>query len=95
MREMGELTGADIEPPQQTLLLNLCVSQAGIIGGGVPGGKLVVHPLRFMCSCLLKLADMTLSGCLSVTQLIVPPTPGRRTASGVSGASTPTSTYHH
>ena len=45
MREMGELTGADIEPPQQTLLLNRCVSQAGVIGGGVPGGEFVVHPL--------------------------------------------------
>lgn len=35
---MGALAGVPIEPPEQTKLLNACVSQAGVIGGGVPGG---------------------------------------------------------
>jgi phosphomevalonate kinase len=38
MREMGELSGVPIEPVEQTDLLDACVSLAGIIGGGVPGG---------------------------------------------------------
>lgn len=38
MREMGELAGAPIEPPEQTKLLDKCCFQAGVIGGGVPGG---------------------------------------------------------
>ncbi|KAF7361881.1 Phosphomevalonate kinase [Mycena venus] len=37
MREMGTLSGVPIEPIEQTKLLDLCVSQPGIIGGGVPG----------------------------------------------------------
>ncbi|KAF9452402.1 Phosphomevalonate kinase [Macrolepiota fuliginosa MF-IS2] len=37
MREMGKLAGVPIEPPEQTKLLDTCVYQAGIIGGGVPG----------------------------------------------------------
>nr|AKA59152.1 phosphomevalonate kinase [Wolfiporia cocos]API68656.1 phosphomevalonate kinase [Wolfiporia cocos] len=37
MREMGNLSGAAIEPPEQTALLDACVSVAGVIGGGVPG----------------------------------------------------------
>ncbi|KAI0268714.1 ribosomal protein S5 domain 2-type protein [Gloeopeniophorella convolvens] len=37
MREMGRLSGVEIEPPQQTKLLNASVSMAGVIGGGVPG----------------------------------------------------------
>ncbi|KAJ3865451.1 phosphomevalonate kinase [Lentinula novae-zelandiae] len=37
MREMGELAGAPIEPPEQTKLLDKCCFQAGVIGGGVPG----------------------------------------------------------
>lgn len=40
MRQMGALAGVPIEPPEQTKLLDTCVSQAGIIGGGVPGGVL-------------------------------------------------------
>jgi phosphomevalonate kinase len=39
MREMGTLSEVPIEPPEQTKLLNGCVSLAGVIGGGVPGGK--------------------------------------------------------
>ena len=39
MREMGKLAGVPIEPPEQTTLLDNCISQAGVIGGGVPGGK--------------------------------------------------------
>lgn len=37
MREMGDLSGVPIEPIEQTKLLDACVTQAGIIGGGVPG----------------------------------------------------------
>ncbi|KAI0256085.1 ribosomal protein S5 domain 2-type protein [Lactifluus subvellereus] len=37
MREMGKLSGVDIEPEQQTKLLNTSVAMAGVIGGGVPG----------------------------------------------------------
>ncbi|KAL0955914.1 hypothetical protein HGRIS_002105 [Hohenbuehelia grisea] len=37
MREMGELSGVPIEPTEQTDLLDACMSQAGVIGGGVPG----------------------------------------------------------
>ncbi|KAH9176292.1 Phosphomevalonate kinase [Lactarius sanguifluus] len=37
MREMGKLSGVDIEPKQQTQLLDASVSMAGVIGGGVPG----------------------------------------------------------
>ena len=38
MKEMGDLSGVPIEPEEQTKLLDRCVSQAGVIGGGVPGG---------------------------------------------------------
>ncbi|RPD63783.1 Phosphomevalonate kinase [Lentinus tigrinus ALCF2SS1-6] len=37
MREMGKLADVPIEPPEQTALLDACVSVAGVIGGGVPG----------------------------------------------------------
>lgn len=37
MRKMGELAVVPIEPPEQTVLLDACVSIAGVIGGGVPG----------------------------------------------------------
>ena len=39
MREMSALAGVPIEPPEQTELLNACVSVAGVVGGGVPGGE--------------------------------------------------------
>jgi len=39
MREMGRLSGVEIEPEQQTKLLDASVSMAGVIGGGVPGGE--------------------------------------------------------
>ena len=42
MREMGQLAGVPIEPPEQTQLLDVCCSQAGVIGGGVPGGEFSV-----------------------------------------------------
>jgi hypothetical protein len=42
MREMGRLSGVEIEPEQQTKLLDASVSMAGVIGGGVPGGKCVL-----------------------------------------------------
>lgn len=37
MKEMGTLSGVPIEPDEQTRLLDVCVGQAGVIGGGVPG----------------------------------------------------------
>ncbi|KAH8119586.1 Phosphomevalonate kinase [Phellopilus nigrolimitatus] len=37
MREMGARAGVPIEPPEQTALLDACVAQAGVLGGGVPG----------------------------------------------------------
>jgi len=37
MKEMGTLSGVPIEPDEQTRLLDVCVSLAGVIGGGVPG----------------------------------------------------------
>ncbi|KAJ6625633.1 phosphomevalonate kinase [Mycena sp. CBHHK59/15] len=37
MREMGTLSEVPIEPIEQTKLLDVCVSRAGVIGGGVPG----------------------------------------------------------
>ncbi|KZT26747.1 Phosphomevalonate kinase [Neolentinus lepideus HHB14362 ss-1] len=37
MRQMGKLSDVPIEPPEQTSLLEACVAQAGVIGGGVPG----------------------------------------------------------
>ncbi|KZP34698.1 Phosphomevalonate kinase [Athelia psychrophila] len=37
MREMGDLSEVPIEPSEQTALLDACVSQPGVIGGGVPG----------------------------------------------------------
>ena len=37
MREMGTRSQTHIEPPEQTALLDACISVAGVIGGGVPG----------------------------------------------------------
>ncbi|AOA63035.1 Phosphomevalonate kinase [Komagataella phaffii CBS 7435] len=37
LRIMGEKTGADIEPPSQTQLLNECSDIPGVFGGVVPG----------------------------------------------------------
>lgn len=37
IREMGELSGVPIEPPQQTALLDYCTKLPGIVGGVVPG----------------------------------------------------------
>ena len=43
MKEMGNLSGVPIEPDEQTKLLDTCVSQAGVIGGGVPGGMFPIN----------------------------------------------------
>lgn len=37
MRKMGTLTEVPIEPPEQTELLDACISQPGVIAAGVPG----------------------------------------------------------
>lgn len=55
MREMGTLSGVPIEPPEQTRLLDACVSVSGVIGGGVPGGE------EFILSFLLSLNDIFLT----------------------------------
>lgn len=39
MRRMGQLSEVPIEPVEQTRLLDTCMSLAGVIGGGVPGGE--------------------------------------------------------
>jgi len=39
MKAMGESVGVPIEPDEQTRLLDACTQRAGVIGGGVPGGK--------------------------------------------------------
>lgn len=39
LREMGEASGAPIEPPSQTKLLNACQAIPGVIFAGAPGGK--------------------------------------------------------
>jgi hypothetical protein len=44
MRDMGKVSETPIEPPEQTRLLDACVSVSGVIGGGVPGGKLLMLP---------------------------------------------------
>lgn len=36
---MGDLAGVEIEPEQQTHLLDQSIEQAGVVGGGVPGGQ--------------------------------------------------------
>lgn len=50
MKKMGTLAGVPIEPVEQTLLLDSCISQAGVIGGGVPGGEsfLVLYMKSFL-----------------------------------------------
>ncbi|KAF7288656.1 Ferrochelatase, mitochondrial [Mycena chlorophos] len=37
MRKMGQLSEVPIEPTEQTELLDLCIAQPGVVGGGVPG----------------------------------------------------------
>jgi hypothetical protein len=48
MREMGKLSGVEIEPEKQTRLLNASVSVAGVVGGGVPGGTYINPPFLMM-----------------------------------------------
>jgi phosphomevalonate kinase len=57
MREMGKLSGVEIEPEQQTKLLDASVSMAGVIGGGVPGGT--CSSSLFFVVCGLDLAFHT------------------------------------
>lgn len=70
---MGTLAGVPIEPPEQTKLLDACVSQAGVIGGGVPGGAFFAPtPCYIYLITHEKLEVMTPFGYSSVTQSIVP-----------------------
>lgn len=93
MREMGTLAGVPIEPPEQTRLLDACVSQAGVIGGGVPGGASRSRTFMLYLSDQVlqkKLEVMTLSGYSSVTQLIVPQTNDPQNESNTFGVITVT-----
>lgn len=71
MREMGQLSGVPIEPIEQTRLLNTCVSLAGVIGGGVPGGMLITcfHPhfIRPQADRFMQLVVTMPSGSWSAT----------------------------
>jgi phosphomevalonate kinase len=40
MRDMSLASGVPIEPKEQTRLLDECSKLPGVLGGGVPGGKL-------------------------------------------------------
>lgn len=41
MKRMGELADVPIEPDEQTRLLDECITSVpGVLGAGVPGGKL-------------------------------------------------------
>lgn len=63
MRQMGQVAGVPVEPEQQTKLLDVCTSQAGAIGGGVPGGDFSnVQLERHSDSRDSQLADMMLYG---------------------------------
>lgn len=61
MREMGNLAGVPIEPSGQTKLLDACVSQAGVIGGGVPGGETT-------CTTVLRAYSISFSQLVVTTQ---------------------------
>jgi len=64
MRKMGDLAGVEIEPEQQTHLLDLSIEQAGVIGGGVPGGQSCFFRFEpHLDLRSMQLADMTPSGC--------------------------------
>jgi hypothetical protein len=70
MREMGQLSGVEIEPEQQTKLLDASVSMAGVIGGGVPGGKWCPSFLSFFLlffDALFQLVGSMRCGCSSVS----------------------------
>lgn len=42
MRQMGTASGVPIEPPEQSRLLDACLSKPGVVAGGVPGGKFCI-----------------------------------------------------
>lgn len=42
MRAMSEASQVPIEPPEQSRLLDACSALAGVLGGGVPGGKIAI-----------------------------------------------------
>jgi phosphomevalonate kinase len=46
MRIMGNASDVPIEPPEQTKLLDACCALPGVIGAGVPGGKLSLCSIR-------------------------------------------------
>ncbi len=48
MREMGDLSQVPIEPPEQTRLLDSCMTKAGVIGSGVPGGSSLLYMILLL-----------------------------------------------
>lgn len=98
MKEMGTLSGVPIEPEEQTNLLNTCTSLPGVIGGGVPGGKLLVSnpsARNIMLNVLREQLEATTpSGCSSATPPAVNPTNHPLNVSKMSGATTNNSVSH-
>jgi phosphomevalonate kinase len=79
MREMGKLSDVDIEPEQQTRLLDTSVSMAGVIGGGVPGGTYIRTLTLLFWSLIPPFTRSTAGGFDAVWLLVCEPpedTPG-------------------
>ncbi|KAI3604033.1 phosphomevalonate kinase [Moniliophthora roreri] len=72
MRQMGTLTGVPIEPVEQERLLDACVKEKGVVGGGVPGagGYDAVWLLVFDTSSVVEGIDQLWAG---YTELSVSP----------------------
>jgi hypothetical protein len=91
---MGVLAGVPIEPPEQTKLLDACVAQAGIIGGGVPGGTVYFpHSHTHNPDLVLVIQQpevMTPFGCSYATPWIVPRINDPPNGSSTSGVITKT-----
>ena len=101
---MGAGSGVPIEPAEQTKLIDSCVAQAGVIGGGVPGGmssSLSVALVYFLptmadrLSTVPQLEVTTRSGFSSATQLPASRIRAQRKRLNTSGPSTRSSAFHH
>lgn len=67
---MGEQAGVPIEPDEQTRLLDACIKQPGVIGGGVPGGWLFSLQFLSLSLYLLQRGDTMPSGYWLLTRKI-------------------------